>query len=168
MTLGSVDASGIAITLTALGGAAEVIGVSTVIREISRDRDRARRMFSTQREYKPPERRYPQRLGRHSFGTGGFGGRGLVAASMRPSLDDQITDLAAEMGNAVIEVQRQVYADRDDLERCLLTEIDSGYNQVRSDLKEVLEGSASLRVFGVAALLLGVALTAAGSIVGNL
>ena len=140
----------------------------TVISEIARDRTRAKELFSVQRDYVPPERRFPARLDRHSFGIGGFGGQGAVATTMIPKVEDQITDLAAATGNTLIDAQRQIYEDRDELEESLLREIDGNYNQVRSDLKEVLEGDTKLRFFGVGALLLGVGLSAAGSVLGNL
>jgi hypothetical protein len=163
-----VSTNELAITLAVLGGISEVVGVLTVVREIAEDRARAKELFSTPREYVPPERRYPARLGRHSFGVGGFGGQGAVASIMRPKIEDQITDLAASAGNAMLDMQKSIYEDRDELEKGLLGEIDKGYNQVRADLKDVLEGDTKLRLVGVGALLLGVVLSAAGSILGNL
>jgi hypothetical protein len=162
-----VSTNELAIALSALGGISEVVGVSAVVREIAEDRARAKKLFSTSREYTPPERRYPARLGRHSFGIGGFGGQGAVASTMRPKIEDQITDLAASTGNTILDIQKNIYEDRDELEQNLLGEIDRGYNQVRADLKDVLEGDTKLRLFGVGALLLGVILSVAGSTLGN-
>lgn len=62
------------IVLSVLGGISELVGVLTVVREIGHDRARAKRLFSTPREYVPPERRYPPRLGRHSLSRTEFHG----------------------------------------------------------------------------------------------
>jgi hypothetical protein len=163
-----VTTSELAIALTVLGGLSEVVGLFTVVREIAADRARARELLSVPRKYAPPERQYPTPLGRHSFGMGGFGGQGAVASIMRPKVDDQITDLAAATGNAMLDMKKIVDQDRDELEENLLGEVDKGYNELRADLRDVLESDVRLRLFGVAALLTGIALSATGSVLGNL
>lgn len=160
--------SGAAIALTVVGCLSEVLGVFTVIREIAADRARARQLLSEPRSYERPQRHYPPPLGRHSFGAGGFGGAGVVASIQRPSLEDQITDLAAQTANALITVRKDVDEERDKLEGALMIEIDKGYNDLRGDLRDLLEGSVRLRLVGVGALLLGIAFSAFGSILGNL
>jgi hypothetical protein len=157
----------IAIVLAALGGLCEVAGILTVVREIASDRDRAKQMLSKPRNYTPPERRYPPKLGSHSFGIGGYGGHGVVASTMRPSTDDQITRLAAEVGNSLLKVKQMTDEELDRVEGTLLKEIDTGYNELRADLRNVLESDVKLRLWGVGLLLLGVALSTAGSVLGN-
>jgi len=157
----------VAIALVALGGLCEVAGVLTVVREIASDRDRAKRMLSKPRNYTPPERHYPAELGSHSFGVGGYGGQGVVASIMRPSTDDQITRLAAEVGNGLLKVKQMTDEELDRMECTLLREIDTGYNDLRADLRDVLESDVKLRLWGVGLLLLGVALSTGGSVLGN-
>lgn len=103
-----------AIILAALGGLCELAGILTVVREIASDRNRAKRMLSKPRKYTPPERRYPAKLGNHSFGIGGYGGQGVVASVMRPSADDQITRLAAEVGNGLLKVKQMTDEEQSD------------------------------------------------------
>jgi hypothetical protein len=160
--------SDIAIVLAAFGGLCEIAGILTVVREIASDRDRARRMLAKPRDYTPPERSYPATLGRHSFGVGGYGGQGVVASTLRPSTDDQITQLAAEAGNGLLKLKKVTDEELDRLESTLLREIDAGYNELRGDLRDVLESDVSLRLWGVGLLLLGVVLSTAGSVLGNL
>lgn len=156
-----------AIVLAALGGLCEIAGILTVVREIASDRVRAKRMLSKPRNYTPPERHYPAKLGSHSFGVGGYGGQGVVASIMRPSTDDQITRLAAEVGNGLLKVKQMADEELDRMEGALLKEIDTGYNELRADLRDVLESDVKLRLWGVGLLLLGVALSTAGSVLGN-
>src|ERR1700709_918853 len=106
-------ASELAIWLTSIGGVAQALGLFTVVREIRKDRKRASEILSVERGPSIPERREPPALNRASFGIGGFGGRGVVASIQRPTVDDQITDLAATLGNTLIEAQRKIYDDRD-------------------------------------------------------
>ena len=157
----------LAIVLAALGGLCEIAGILTVVREIASDRDRAKRMLSKPRNYTPPERHYPAKLGNHSFGVSGYGGQGVVASTMRPSIDNQITRLAAEVGNGLVKVKQLTDEELDRLEGTLLKEIDMGYNELRADLRDVLESDVKLRLWGVGLLLLGVALSTAGSVLGN-
>jgi hypothetical protein len=157
----------VAIILAALGGLCEIAGILTVVREIASDRDRAKRMLSKPRNYEPPERHYPAKLGSHSFGVGGYGGQGVVASIMRPSTDDQITRLAAEVGNGLLKVKQMTDEELDRMEGTLLKEIDTGYNELRADLRDVLESDVKLRLWGVGLLLLGVVLSTAGSVLGN-
>lgn len=156
-----------AIILAALGGLCEIAGILTVVREIALDRDRAKQMLSKPRNYTPPERHYPAKLGSHSFGIGGYGGQGVVASLMRPSADDQITRLAAEVGNGLLKVKQMTDEELDRMEEALRKEIDTGYNELRADLRDVLEGDVKLRLWGVGLLLLGVVLSTAGSVLGN-
>lgn len=162
-----MSATAVAIVLAALGGLCEIAGILTVVREISADRNRAKRMFSKPRNYTPPERHCPAKLGSHSFGVGGYGGQGVVASTMRPSTDQQITRLAAEMGNGLMKLKQITDEELDRLEGTLLKEIDTGYNELRADLREVLESDMKLRLWGVGLLLLGVVLATAGSILSN-
>lgn len=157
----------VAIILTALGGLCEIAGILTVVREIAADRDRAKRMLSKPRNYTPPKRHYPAKLGSHSFGVGGYGGQGVVASTMRPNTDQQITRLAAEMGNGLVKVKQMADEELDRLEGTLLDKIDTGYNELRADLRNVLESDVKLRLWGVGLLLLGVVLSTAGSVLGN-
>jgi hypothetical protein len=157
----------VAIIFAALGGLCEIAGILTVVREIASDRDRAKRMLSKPRNYTPPKRHYPAKLGSHSFGVGGYGGQGVVASTMRPSIDNQITRLAAEVGNGLVKVKQTTDEELDRLEGTLLKEIDTGYNELRADLRDVLESDVKLRLWGVGLLLLGVALSTAGGVLGN-
>jgi hypothetical protein len=163
----SMSTADIAIALAALGGLCEIAGILTVVREIASDRDRAKRMLSKPRNYTPPERHYPAKLGSHSFGAGGYGGQGVVASTMRPGTDHQITRLAAELGNGLLAVREMTDEEFDRLEGTLLEEIDTGYNELRADLRDVLESDMKLRLWGVGLLLLGVALSTDGSVLGN-
>lgn len=157
----------LAIVSAVLGGLCEIAGILTVVREIASDRNRAKRMLSNPRNYTSPERRYPAKLGSHSFGIGGYGGQGVVASTMRPSTDGQITRLAAEMGNGLLKVKEMTDEELDRMEGILLKEIDTGHNELRTDLRDVLESDVNLRLWGVGLLLLGVALSTAGSVLGN-
>lgn len=157
----------LAIVLTVLGGLSEVVGVYTVVREIAADRARAKTLLTAPREHKPAKRNYPAPLGQHSFGAGGFGGQGAVASIMRPSIEDQITNLAVATGNAMLNMRKDIDSDRDALEASVLIAIDRAYDDVRADLRDVLESDVRLRLVGVAALLAGIALSAAGSVLGN-
>jgi hypothetical protein len=162
-----VRSSELAIALGALGGVFEVAGVLTVVWEVAGDRKRAKALLSAPRNYQPPERRYPARLGNHSFGVGGYSGQGAVASTQRQSPDEAITSLAASTGNALLALRESLDKERDELQEVLLGEIDKGYNGVRADLKDVLESDVRIRLAGVAALLIGVGLSVAGSILGN-
>lgn len=157
----------VAIALAALGGLCETAGILTVVREIALDRVRAKQMLSTPRNHTQPERRYPAELGSHSFGAGGYGSQGVVASTMRPSAEHQITRLAAEVGNGLLKVKQLTDEELDRLEGTLLKEIDTGYNKLRTDLRDVLESDVKLRLWGVGLLLLGVVLSTAGSVLGN-
>lgn len=163
-----MSTSEIAIVLAGLGGLCEIAGIFTVVREIALDRDHARRMLAKPRNYTSPERRYPAELGSHSFGIGGYGGQGVVASTMRPSTDDQITRLAAEAGNGLLKLKKMTDEELDRMEGTLLKEIDTGYSELRTDLRDVLESDMNLRLWGVGLLLLGVALSTAGSVLGNI
>lgn len=157
----------IAIILAGLGGLCEIAGIITVVREIALDRSRAKRMLSKPRNYTAPERRYPPKLGSHSFGVGGYGGQGVVASTMRPSADQQITRLAVEVANGLLKVKQMTDEELDRLEGTLVKEIDTGYNELRADLRDVLESDVKLRLWGVGLLLLGVVLSTAGNVLGN-
>lgn len=163
----SMSTTDVAIAFASLGGLCEIAGILTVVREIASDRERARRMLSKPRNYKPPERQYPAKLGSHSFGVGGYGGQGVVASMMRPSTDHQITRLAAEVGNGLLAVREMTDEELDRLEGTLLEEIDTGYNELRADLRDVLESDVKLRLSGVGLLLIGVVLSTVGSVLGN-
>ena len=163
-----MSTNAVAVALTVLGGLSEVVGVFTVVREIAADRARAEKLLSTPRAYQPPERRYAARLDRHAFGVGGFGDQGVVASIQRPEVEDQITGLAAAAGNAMLGMRKDIDKDRDELEESLLGEIDKGYNELRDNLRDILESDVRLRLVGVAALLFGIALSTAGSVLGNL
>lgn len=144
-----------------------MVGLYTVVREIAADRARAKRLLTEPREHKPAKRNYPAPLGQHSFGVGGFGGQGAVASIMRPNIEDQITNLAVATGNAMLDMRKDIDGDRDALEASVLVAIDSAYDDVRADLRDVLESDVRLRIVGVGALLAGIALSAAGSVLGN-
>jgi hypothetical protein len=158
----------LAIVLATLGGLCEIAGIFTLVREIASDRDRARRMLAKPRDYTSPERSYPAKLGSHSFGIGGYGGQGVIASTLRPDTEDQITRLAAEAGNGLLKLKQVTDEELDRLEGNLLKEIDTGYNELRADLRDVLESDMNLRLWGVGLLLLGVALSTAGSVLGNI
>jgi hypothetical protein len=162
-----MSTTAVAIVLATLGGLCELAGILTVVREIASDRDRAKRMLSKPRDYTSPERHYPAKLRSHSFGAGGYGGQGVVASTMRPSTDRQITQLAAEVGNGLLKVKQLTDEELDRLEGTLLKEIDMGYNELRADLRNVLESDVKLRLWGVGLLLLGVVLSTTGSVLGN-
>jgi hypothetical protein len=95
----------VAIVLATFGGLCEIAGILTVVREIASDRDRAKRMLSKPRNYTSPERHYPAKLGSQSFGVGGYGGQGVVASTMRPSTDRQITQTRRRSGQWPAEGQ---------------------------------------------------------------
>jgi hypothetical protein len=71
------------------------------------------------------------------------------------------------VGNGLLKVKQLTDEELDRLEGTLLKEIDMGYNELRADLRNVLESDVKLRLWGVGLLLLGVVLSTAGSVLGN-
>jgi hypothetical protein len=153
----------IAIGLSALGFVFEAGGLATVVREIVGDRRRARQLLTEPCDHQRPERTYPGIVMSNSLSAG----EGWVATPQPGARAKRVDDEIASIVNGMIEMKKAVDEERDALEEKLLGEIDKGYDELRADLRDVLVGTYKLRRLGAAALGLGILLSSAGSIVGN-
>lgn len=148
----------IAIVLSVTGAIAELGGLVLIAREIARDQAQAKRLFA-RRSPAPRRRRvYPGRQSPPrplaSYGT--------------PDPRELAGQLAAGVANALI-VQRKAIDQEIDLSVDLARqEATAADDLLRDNLDEVLTGNLRERVVGAILIATGIALAAAGSVVGTL
>jgi hypothetical protein len=150
------------IILATLGAAAQLGGVVFVVREIAGDRRRARELVDKQRQWKPPGLRPPRRVSR-----GQVEARPLPTTSPfhRPA-GQQVAAQIASLATGHNQLKHDVEKALGHAVEELLEEIDRGDNELRDVLRYLLRGSAIERTGGVLAILVGIVLSLAATIVG--
>ena len=116
----SAGVTAIAITLSGIGGLCEVGGLVLVAVGISRDRERARKLFAPKRPPKRPERSYPPPV--HAQRFPGLSDSGIIR---RP---DQLRALAEAVSNAPATVQNNLTGTRKHFD----TELDQSVDRIQT------------------------------------
>lgn len=157
-----------AIIVSILGGLFELGGLAAVMLEIKSDRDQARALLSKDRQHQAPLRRYPPDLPvRGTTVTPGERrrfGHSPDVYQLRAEVERSVAALA----NHLTDQRRALDKERDELEVKLFKEIDAGDEELREGFREILAGDLRIRTAGVSALLVGILLSATGSVLGSL
>lgn len=152
----------VVIILAALGSAAQVGGVILVVREIAGDRRRARDLVDKQRQWRPARPTPPRRVS-----PGQVEVRNLppTSAFHRPAGQQ----VAAQIASLITSHNTLVHDFEDAIEKktaAILDEVDRGDAELREVLRYLLRGSAVERFGGVVAILIGIVLSLASTVLG--
>jgi hypothetical protein len=153
----------LAIILAALGGATELFGLGMVVREISRDRGRARTLLDKERKFRPPNRGSPRRVHASSLEN-----KSSFAQMQRGGTERQILGHIAGLATGMNRLTHEVGDAVDKRTGELLTEIDEGDAALNAVLRELLGANIRERVIGVIAIGSGIVLSMIASILSSL
>jgi hypothetical protein len=146
------------IVLGSLGAAAQFGGVVLVVKEIAGDRAKARELVDKQRDWKPRTPRPPRRV---------FAAEVEIKNTpFHPAENQQIAEKFASIITAHNQVVHDVDQGFEQRTALLLEQIDEGDRQLRDVLRYLLRGSVIERIGGVLAILAGILLSLAATIVG--
>lgn len=158
-----------AVIASILGGIFELGGLAAVVLQIKSDRERARALLTKDRAHRPPKRKYPPDLPiRGEQPTPSELSRHFEKPPSAFRLLGEPESNVAALANLLSDQRQAVDKERDELEVSLLREIDTGDEELRDGFREILAGNLRLRTAGVAALAIGIVLTAIGSALSSL
>jgi hypothetical protein len=159
--------TGVAIGLSTLGAAAELVGLLLVVREIANDRERGRRLLLKLEAPPSPERHYPPRF-TPSMSPPEYANPAWSQSMHVEGVIRHVRQLEAAVGNGFIGLRKTMDAEVDGAVHQLAQDAAERDRELADGLRYVLAGSTRDRVIGVVLLAVGIVLGLAGSVVGNL
>jgi hypothetical protein len=152
----------LAICFSVVGGLTEIAGLAMVVREIRSDGLRAREILDLRRDLRPPrvEPQSPELQPPIKDPTW----KDVAEGTATRELEGRIAQVAGDVSELSARVERQKF----ELGIDVLREIDRGDNEMRQRFREILTGSMRERWIGVLALLIGILLSATGSVLSSL
>lgn len=160
-----ISQEAVAVFLTAVGSASELIGLAIVALEIRSDQRHADRLFAPAEVKPPPDREMPRPASASEF-------ENVLAPRLGPSPSGtqfarQVASGFAASNKLTLQGIELSLTHTDKTANKLANDQRDQILKVREDLSEVLSGDSRRRVAGAAAIGFGILLATAGSILGN-